>query len=99
MQHLHQKSEKAGKKTMFASDIAVYLFQIVGVDLFHWNGQNFLLVVDYHSKYREIKRLYSTTSVLVIQKMKMTFSRLGIPKVVRSDNGTQHSSRSFKRFA
>ena len=92
MQHLHQKSEKAGKKTMFASDIA-------GVDLFHWNGQNFLLVVDYHSKYREIKRLYSTISVLVIQKMKMTFSRLGIPKVVRSDNGTQYSSRSFKRFA
>ena len=84
---------------MFANDIAVYLFQIVGVDLFHWNGQNFLLVVDYHSKYQEIKRLYSTTSVLVIQKMKMTFSRLGIPKVVRSDNGTQYSSRSFKRFA
>ena len=31
--------------------------------------------------------------------MKMMFSKLGIPEVVRSDNGTQHSSRRFKRFA
>ena len=31
--------------------------------------------------------------------MKMMFSRLGIPEVVRSDNGTQYSSRRFKRFA
>ena len=31
--------------------------------------------------------------------MKMMFSRLGIPEIVRSDNGTQYSSREFKQFA
>ena len=40
---------------MIEKDIAVCLFQIVGTDLFHWNGQNVLLVVDYHSKYWEIQ--------------------------------------------
>ena len=31
--------------------------------------------------------------------MKMWFSRLDIPEVVRSNNGRQYSSRRFKRFA
>ena len=29
----------------------------------------------------------------------MMFSRLGIPEIVRSDNGSQYSSREFKQFA
>mgnify|MGYP001800768086 CR=1 FL=1 len=64
---------------MQASDIAVYLFQKIGTDLFHWYGQDFLLVVDHHSKYWEIERLHSLSSMTVIKKMKMMFSRLGIP--------------------
>ena len=31
--------------------------------------------------------------------MEMIFSRLGIPEVVRSDNGPQYSSATFKEFA
>ena len=67
-------------------------FQIVGADLFHWDGQNFLLVVDYHNKYWEMEQLYSTTSISVIRKMKILFSRLGILEIVRSDDGTQYTS-------
>ena len=48
---------------MIASDLAVCPFQVVGTDLFHWNGQHFLLVVGYHSKHWEIEQLYSTTSI------------------------------------
>ena len=83
-----KNQRKQEKEPMIATDIAVYPFQIVGTDQFHWNSQNFLLVVDYHSKYWGIERLYSTTSLSVIWKMKMMFSRLGIPEVVRSDNET-----------
>ena len=83
---------------MTASGIAVYSFEIVGTDLFHWNDQNFLLVVDYHRKYWDIESLYSTTSITAIRKIKMMFSILGIPEVVKSDNGTQYSSRTFQRF-
>ena len=42
VQHLHQNQRKQVKDPMMASDIAVYPFQIVGTDLFDWNGQNFL---------------------------------------------------------
>ena len=98
VQHLHQNQRKQEKDPMMASDIAVYPFQIVGTDLFHWNGQNFSLVVDYRSKYWKIERLNSTTSGSVIQKLKM-FSRLSMPEVVRSDNETQYLSGGFTRFA
>ena len=94
-----KNQRKQKEQPMITSDIAVYPFQIVGTDPFHWNGQNFLLLVDYHSKYWEIERLYSTTSISVIWKMKMMFSRLGIPEMVRSGNGTQCLSRRFKRYA
>ena len=94
-----KNQRKQEKEPMIASDIAVYPFQIVGTDLFHWDGQNFVLVVEYHSKYWEMEWLYSTTSISVIRKMKMMFSRLGIPEIVRSDNGTQYTSGRFKRFA
>ena len=68
-----KNQRKQENEPMTASDVAVYPFQIVGTDLFHWNGQNFLLAVDYHSKYWEIELLYSTTLISVIRKMKMMF--------------------------
>ena len=67
---------------MIASDTYVYPFKIVGTDLFHCNGQNFLVVVEFDRKYWEIERKHCAASVLVIWKMKMMFLRLGIPEVV-----------------
>ena len=46
-----KSQRKQEKDPMKATNIAVNPFQIVGRDLFHWNGQNFLFLVDYHGKY------------------------------------------------
>ena len=72
---------------------------MVGSDLLKWNGQDFLVVVDYYSRYWDIEKLYRTDSATVIKKLKHIFSRMGIPEVMRSDNGPQYSSSSFKKFA
>ena len=74
------------REPLIPSEIADYPFQMVGTDLFYWNGQDFLLTVDYYSRYWEIERLYETQSVNIIKKLKMMFSRHGIPQMVRSDN-------------
>ena len=71
---------------------------MVGTDLFYWTGQDFLLTVDYYSRYLEIERLYETQSVKIIKKLKMMFSRHGIPQIMRSDNGPQFIS-TVKKFA
>ena len=87
------------KEPMLTSVIPEYPFEIVGTDLFFWNGQEYIIVVDYYSRFWEIERLRKTDSSVIIQKLKAIFSRYGIPKVVRSDNGPQYSSKLFEHFA
>ena len=84
---------------MIPSDIPIYPFQIVASDLFNWNNQDFVIVVDYYSKYWEIERLYDTKSITIVKKMKKMFSRLGIPETLRSDNGPQYTAQMFKEFS
>ena len=70
-----------------------------GSDLLNWNGQDFVFVVDYYSRYWVIEKLYKTNSATVIKNLKHIFSRMGIPEVMRSDNGPHYWSSSFKKFA
>nr|XP_047146762.1 uncharacterized protein K02A2.6-like [Hydra vulgaris] len=92
-------TKKQTKELMISSEIPNHPFQIVGTDLFHWNNQDFIIVVDYYSRYWKIERLHNIQSQTVIKKLKMIFSRLGIPQIVRSDNGTQFTSSEFQKFS
>ena len=58
-------------------------------------------MVDYYSRFWEIEKLYRSKAgaVTTIKKIKNMFSRIGIPEIVRTDNGPQFNSRQFKRFA
>ena len=42
---------KLQKENMVPSEIPKYPMQMVGTYLFEWEGINFVLVVDYHSRY------------------------------------------------
>ena len=57
-------------------------WQKVATDLFSWKGSQYLLVIDYFSRYVELSKLYATTSQDVINHMKSIFARHGIPKEV-----------------
>lgn len=74
-------------------------WQKVATDLFEWKKANYLLVVDYYSRYIEVAKLTSTSSNDVIRHLKSIFSRHGIPESVMSDNGPQYSAASFNNFA
>ena len=87
-----ENQKKQTKETMIRSEIPTYPFHIVGTDLFYWNGQDFLLLVDYYSRYWEIEKLINIKSRTVIKKLKKMFARLGIPELLCSDNGTQFTS-------
>ena len=74
-------------------------WQRLGSDLFHWKGANYLLVVDYFSRYIEMAMLTSTTSEATIGHLKSIFARHGIPETLISDNGLQYASSVFQKFA
>ena len=87
------------KEPMVPHEIPKYPWQIAATDMFYWNGDDYLLLVDYYSKFWEIIKVPNTKSTTIIAKLKTLFARHGIPEVVKSDNGPQYSSREFAEFA
>ena len=82
---------------MIATESPAYPWHTVGTELFEYSGSQYLLVVDYLSRYPEIAKLEATTSSSVIEHLKSIFGRNGIPKVLRSDNGPQFASGAFNK--
>lgn len=84
---------------MIPTDTPDYPWQNVGTDLFQLKGDTYLLVVDYFSRYPEIKKIASKTSLNIISALKPFFARFGIPETVLSDNGPQYASHEFQEFS
>lgn len=87
------------KEPLICHDIPDRAWAKIGVDLFHFNRGEYLLRVDYFSKFPEIAKLTQTTSRHVVTALKSIFARQGIPDEVVSDNGPQSSSAEFGVFA
>jgi hypothetical protein len=58
----------------------------IGADIFTLGRKDYLLLVDYYSKYPEIVLLQDKTASSVVTSMKSVFARHGIPDVVITDN-------------
>ena len=70
----------------------------IGADIFHYNKMNFLILVDYYSRFFEVNLLQSLRASDLIVHMKSQFARHGIPKEVVSDNGPQFGCQEFINF-
>ncbi len=92
------KFSQPHKEPLIASSLPDYPWQRLGSDLFHLNGETYLLVVDYYSRFPEIAQLSSTTSSDVIAALQSIFARHGIPEELRSDNGPQYDSLEMGEF-
>jgi len=90
--------EQQCRQPMMASEIPKYPFHTVAADLFSLDGSDFMLIVDYFSKWLIIEPLKTTTSLSVIQCFEKTFADFGVACVLRSDNGPQFTSQQFKIF-
>ena len=67
--------------------------------MFTWNNKQFLVTVDYYSRYFELDELSSTTSNAIIKRLCHHFGRHGIPQTLISDDGPQYVSEEFRQFA
>ena len=64
-----------------------------------WEKTNYLLMINYFSRWIEIAKLEQTTSQCVIDHIRSIFAQHGIPETLISDNGPQYSAESFRQFA
>ena len=76
----------------------MYPWQKVATDLIEFDKQNYVLVIDYYSRYIEVVGLQRTTSTAV-NHMKSIFARHGLSDIVISDNGRQYASAKFESFS
>jgi len=72
--------------------------QTVRIDLFQFGNQQFLIIVDYYSGFKEYSKLSATASPAAIAHINSVFARWGIPLKAISDNGPRFASRGFKEF-
>ena len=82
----------------YISEVPPHPWHTVGSDLFYFRRIDFLVVVDYFSKYLLVRKIHNSTSSAVIKELGMIFSEFGKPQVFRSDNGPCYSSQEFRFF-
>lgn len=86
------------KEPLIQTELPSNPWDLVGTDIYQYKGKNFLIVIDYFSKFIETGPISKLDSLHTVIQLKSIFSRHGIPKTLRSDNGTNFSSSEFKEF-
>jgi hypothetical protein len=72
----------------------------IAADLFEHDNKQYLLIVDYYSKFPIVRKLPTPApSTVIIDTLKLLFSEMGIPDKLVSDNGPHFISEKFKDFA
>ena len=88
------------KASMLPMDVPPTAWHTVGCDLFHFDGEWYLLMSDYYSKMPFVRHVGSTAAPPTsIKAMKGIFSENGIPIEVVSDNGPHFTANEYKLFA
>ncbi|XP_022796579.1 uncharacterized protein K02A2.6-like [Stylophora pistillata] len=68
-------------------------------DIFTFQGEHYLLLVDYYSKFIEMTKPKDLTSQVTVGVLKEHFSWHGIPAKLVTDCGSQYTSKEFETFA
>ena len=93
------RNTQPNKEPLLSTPLPDYPWQKAATDLFILQGDTYLILVDYYSRFPEVIQLRSITSLSVINALKSIFARHGIPETLVSDNGPQYSSTEFGEFA
>ena len=59
---------------------------------------DFLIVADVFSKYIIVRKLPNSTSATICTELSMIVTELGLPHIIRSDNGPCYNSKEFQQF-
>jgi len=86
------------REPLLSHDIPNARFYKVGIDVMTFKGVDYLVLVDYFSKFPEMCILPDKTAQTIIEQLKCIFARYGIPNEVVSDN-MPFQSKDFLQFA
>ena len=76
-------------------EIPIHPWTKLATDIFHSEGESYLLMVDYTSHFPVVCQLNSMTAQHVINHFKLIFSEYGWPDTLVADNGPCYTSEAF----
>ena len=79
-------------------ELPPFPWHTLATDIFYWKRMDFLIVPDVFSKYFLIRKLINSTSTAVCAEIATIVTELGLPHVIRSDNGPCYSSKEFQQM-
>ena len=86
------------KEPMIPHQLPDRPWEEVSADYFTLHTQDYLLIVDYYSKYPEVIPMATKTAEATIKAMKTIFARHGIPNKLIADN-MPFNSKKFHQFS
>nr|XP_050052015.1 uncharacterized protein K02A2.6-like [Dermacentor andersoni] len=83
---------------LLSHDVPSLPWEVVGMDLFSFEGHEFALIVDFYSFFFEIREFRTTTASSLNTWCSQIFSVHGLPRKLCTDNGPPFNSSEFKDF-
>ena len=79
-------------------EVLIYPWTKAVTDIFHFESDSYLLIVNYVSRFPVVCKLMSTTAQQVSSHMKLIFSEYSWPETIVSDNGPCYSAELFTKL-
>lgn len=93
-----QNANRNQKEPLISHSIPNKPFEKLACDIFEYKSRDYLVAVDYYSKWIELKQLTGKRANNVIEALTEVFSRNGIPRKIIADN-MPFNSYECKSFA
>ena len=79
-------------------EIPVHAWSKVALNIFHFEGDSYLLIVDYTSRFPIIRKLSSMTGKALAHHMQAICAEYGWPNTLVADNGPCYMSKEFQKL-
>ena len=79
-------------------ELPLFPWHTLAMDIFYWKRMDFLIVPDVFSKYFLVRKLANSSSAAVCAEIATIVTELGLPYIIRSDNGSCYNSKEFQQL-
>ena len=79
-------------------EVPIHPWTKVATDIFHFENDSYLLIVNYTSRFPIVCKLMSIMAHQVASQIKLIFSEYGLPETIVSDNSPCFSAETFTKL-